>query len=99
MVGHPADAGLPVDHHHRGRLGGGYVTPKQRALAIAAYRFPVILDHTTSLIARHLEHKGLGTIEDGASDQVIFRLNQAGCDVVATLHSLADNEKASQDHV
>lgn len=63
------------------------MTPKQRALAIKAYRFPVILDRTTSLIARHLEHKGLGTIEDGASGQAIFRLNQAGCDLVATFHS------------
>lgn len=58
------------------------MTPKQRALATQAYRFPVILDRTTSLIARHLENKCLGTIEDGASGDVIFRLNQAGCDAV-----------------
>ena len=66
------------------------MTPKQRALATQAYRFPVILDRTTSLIARHLENKGLGTIEDGASGDVIFRLNQAGCDVV---HALIDATK------
>lgn len=70
------------------------MTPKQRALATQAYRFPVILDRTTSLIARHLENKGLGIIEDGASGEVIFRLSQAGCDVVATFHSLANSEEA-----
>lgn len=87
MGGDYADAWLPVDHHHSWRLGGSYMTPKQRALAIAAYRFPEILDRTTSLLARQLEHKGLGTIEDGASDLVIFRLNQAGCDVVNSFHT------------
>lgn len=74
------------------------LTPKQRALATQAYRFPVILDRTTSLIARHLENKGLGTIEDGASGDVIFRLNQAGCDVVAFHAALtATKTKANPD--
>lgn len=74
------------------------LTPKQRALAIAAYRFPVILTNANKFTAIHLRNKGLGTVEDGASGQVLFRLNQAGCDLVATFHSLANNEKVNQDH-
>lgn len=96
MGGDYANAGVPMDHHHRWRLELADMTPKQRALAIAAYRFPAILDRTTSLLARHLENKGLGTVENGASGEVLFRLNQAGCDLVHDL-TTATKMKANPD--
>lgn len=72
------------------------LTPKQRALATQAERFPVILTNRNKITAIHLRNKGLGTVEDGASGEVIFRLNQAGCDVV---HALTTATKMEQDHV
>lgn len=85
MGGDWADAVLPLDHRLRWRLELAHMnlTPKQRALAIAAYRFPVILTNRNKFTAIHLRNKGLGTVEDGASGDVLFRLNQAGCDLVS----------------
>jgi len=74
------------------------LTPKQRALAIKAYRFPEKVTGATILTARQLENRGLGSVERWNDGDVLFRLNQAGCDLVATFHSLADNEKVQQDH-
>ena len=69
------------------------LTPKQRALAIRTQRFPEKVTGATILTARQLENRGLGSVERWNDGQVLFRLNQAGCDLVATFHSLAYNEK------
>ena len=57
------------------------LTDKQFALAVRAFSHPVILICrgeciTAASLARH----GYGTVEDGASGERIFRLNQAGED-------------------
>ncbi len=59
------------------------LTDRQLTLCIAAQFNPVILgDGGSKRTARALEKKGWGTVEDGASGEVIFRLNQAGADAV-----------------
>lgn len=57
------------------------LTAKQWSLAFSATLYPVILgSRSQSIIARALEKKGWGEIENGGSGEKIFRINQAGCD-------------------
>lgn len=63
------------------------LTPKQRALAIKAYRFPEKVTGATILTARQLENRGLGSVERWNDGDVLFRLNQAGCDLVNSFHN------------
>lgn len=62
------------------KLDDSTLTNKQWALAFSATLYPVILgSRSRSIIARALEKKGWGEIENGGSGEKIFRLNQAGC--------------------
>lgn len=57
----------------------GYLTDWQRDIVNAARRCPVILySRDGTRVANKLERLGWGTVEDGASGERIFRLNQAG---------------------
>ena len=58
------------------------LTALQLALAEQARRHPVIVRGPSLNIARRLEAKLYGTVEAGASGEVIFRLSQAGADAV-----------------
>lgn len=59
------------------------LTESQRSLAYLALRHPVIVSGPRLNTARKLEAKLYGTVEDGASGEVIFRLSQAGADALA----------------
>ncbi len=66
-------------------LNPGKLTDWQWALAERSTAFLVILHNTIDKrTARALETKGWGTVEPGAFGETIFRLNQAGCDAMAS---------------
>ncbi len=65
------------------------LTDKQFALACDARRFPVILETGgRKVTALSLERKGWGNVENGAGMDILFRLNQSGCDALAWLDEL-----------
>ena len=72
------------DHQFsKGALDSFELTDAQFLLCSEAQRFPVILRNAGQKItAAALSRKGWGTVEDGASGERIFRLNQAGCDAM-----------------
>lgn len=55
------------------------LTDLQAALVIRAYPYPTILQsRVEKACATYLERKGWGGVENGASGERIFRLNQDG---------------------
>lgn len=65
------------------------LTDRQFWLAglVAMNGYPRILkDRSEKSIARNLERMGWGSVEDGASGEFLFRLNQAGEDAFSWLH-------------
>jgi DhnA family fructose-bisphosphate aldolase class Ia len=59
------------------------LTDPQYIMAIGAVSYPVILrDGNETKTARALERKGYGAVEKGGSGQLIFRLSQAGADML-----------------
>lgn len=61
----------------------GELTDWQFGLTRRAYAYPTILHGPTDKnVAHRLAEKGWGAVENGASGEVIFRLNQAGSDAV-----------------
>jgi len=68
------------------------LTDHQWAMCAEARRFPVILTtRGKAITAASLARKGWGDVEDGASGERIFRMNQAGCDEMAWLDDLSDD--------
>ncbi|MEY4055643.1 MAG: hypothetical protein RL519_978 [Pseudomonadota bacterium] len=73
-------------------LNSEALTDHQWAMCASARQFPVILaTRGQSITAASLARNGWGTVEDGASGERIFRLNQAGCDEFAWLDELKDD--------
>ncbi len=67
------------------------LTDFQWGMCAEARRFPVILKtRGNAVTAASLASKGWGMVEDGASGERIFRMNQAGCDAMAWLDELRD---------
>lgn len=65
------------------------LTDAQFGMVATALSYPVILDdRAMKVTARSLEKRGYGSVENGASGQVIFRLNQQGHDAMAWLVEL-----------
>lgn len=61
------------------------LTDRQFSLCMLAQRFPVILaTGGMKTTAASLARKGWGNVEDGASGERIFRMNQAGCDAMTS---------------
>lgn len=61
----------------------GDLTDWQFSLACRAFACPTILrNQTDKYVGQCLTKKGWGAVEPGASGEMIFRLNQAGCDAV-----------------
>jgi len=59
------------------------LTDVQLGMCIDAVLCPQILrDGNQKRTARALERMGWGNVEDGASGEIIFRINQAGSDAV-----------------
>lgn len=59
------------------------LSDKQLALALRALPFPTILrTRGEAITAASLARNGWGDVEDGASGERIFRLNQAGTDAI-----------------
>ena len=59
------------------------LTDPQLGMCIDAVLCPQILrDGGMKRTARALERKGWGNVEDGASGEIIFRINQSGADAV-----------------
>lgn len=50
----------------------------------------ILIGYAEARVAANLERLGWGTVEDGASGERIFRLNQAGEDAFAWLGELRD---------
>lgn len=72
------------------------LTDNQFSLAWEAQRFPVILRMAAAKTAAHgLERKGWGNFENGASGEVIFRINQAGLDLLGPYIRAFDNSRAA----
>lgn len=69
-------------------LDVGKLTVKQLALAMDARRFPVIIQGPRRTAALFLKHKGWGDIENGAGEDLLFRLNQAGSDALAQFNEV-----------
>lgn len=59
------------------------LTERQRALALEARAFPVIVSGHRLNTARCLARKLWGEVESGAGNERIFRLGQFGCDALA----------------
>lgn len=57
----------------------------QFQLAYEARRHPVVVSGVRLNTARRLEAQGWGSVEDGASSEMIFRLNQDGEDALPPL--------------
>ncbi len=73
------------------RLDPDDLTDFQWGMCAQARHYPVILKtrgNTTTAVS--LARKGWGNVEDGASGERIFRMNQAGCDAMAWLDDLGD---------
>jgi hypothetical protein len=65
------------------------LTDKQFDLVCRARPYPVILKtRGEAITAASLERRGWGTVENGASSERIFRINQAGDDACAWLDVL-----------
>lgn len=65
------------------------LTDRQFLLAHDARVHPVILAAAGEKnSARALERGGWGTVEAGASGEIIFRLSQVGCDAFAEIDEL-----------
>jgi hypothetical protein len=70
------------------------LTDGQFDLVSRALDHPHILrTRAEKVSARSLEKRGYGTVESGASGDVIFRLNQDGSDAVDWLRELRDIEQ------
>jgi len=67
------------------------LTDNQFAVASGARSYPLILRGAVAKhAARALERKGWGTVETGGAGEMIFRLNQAGEDMLAPYVRAAD---------
>lgn len=79
-----------------GYLSDNNLTDKQFSLATKARAYPQILaTGGEKRTAASLEKNGWGTVEDGASGERIFRLNQDGEDALCWLDELAEDQHSA----
>lgn len=79
-----------------GYLSDNDLTDKQFDLATKARAYPRILaTGGEKRTAASLEKNGWGTVEDGASGERIFRLNQDGEDALCWLDELAEDQHSA----
>jgi hypothetical protein len=72
------------------------LTDNQFSVAWGARSYPLILRGAVAKhAARALERKGWGTVETGGAGEMIFRLNQAGEDMLAPFVRAADQVGAA----
>ncbi len=72
------------------QLDSERLTDHQWDMCAKARKFPVILTtRGMAITAASLARNGWGDVEDGASGERIFRMNQAGCDAMALLDDFA----------
>lgn len=69
------------------RLSVSQLTALQVGVAYEAYGFPAIVKGVRINIARRLEEKGWGTVEEGMNGDRLFRLNQDGENAIKRLIS------------
>ena len=67
------------------------LTDRQFALACDSRDHPVIVAGPRLNTARCMERKRWGTVENGSAGELIFRLNQDGCDALEWLDDLNDD--------
>ena len=74
-------------------LSDNDLTDKQMGIALVARAYPVILKTGGEVrTATSLERRGWGTVEDGASGERIFRLNQDGEDALSWIDELDEED-------
>ena len=67
------------------------LTDRQFALVCDCRQYPGVVTGPRLKTARSLERKLWGTVETGGSGEVIFRLNQDGCNALEWVHDLEDD--------